>query len=113
MHGVHGEGSVGTVVPILNQNITLIEAIALAGGIQERGNAAKIKLIRRVDGKDFVYRINLRTIEGIQDARTVVQAGDIIYVEPVPQLANEFVRDIAPIVSLISSTLVLYFVVTN
>lgn len=108
-----GEGSIGTVVPLLNPNISLIEAIALAGGIQERGNAAKIKLIRRVGDKDYVYRINLRTIEGIQDARTVVQAGDIIYVEPVPQLANEFVRDIAPIVSLVSSTLVLYFVVTN
>jgi polysaccharide biosynthesis/export protein len=108
-----GEGSIGTVVPLLNPNITLIEAIALAGGIQERGNAAKIKLIRRVDGKDFVYRINLRTIEGIQDARTVVQAGDIIYVEPVPQLATEFVRDLAPIVSLVSSTLVLFFVITN
>jgi hypothetical protein len=43
----------------------------------------------------------------------IVQGGDIIYVEPVPQLTNEFVKDIAPLVSLISSTLILLFIVTK
>ena len=108
-----GEGSVGTVVPLANQNISVLEAIALAGGIRERGNASKVKLIRGKNGADEVYRLNLSTIEGVESAKMIVQAGDIIYVEPVPQITNEFVKDIAPLVSLVSSTLILFLVVTN
>jgi len=108
-----GEGSVGTVVPLANQNISVLEAIALAGGIRERGNASKVKLIRGENGANEVYRLNLSTIEGVESAKMIVQAGDIIYVEPVPQITNEFVKDIAPLVSLVSSTLILFLVVTN
>jgi polysaccharide export outer membrane protein len=108
-----GEGSVGTVVPLANQNISVLEAIALAGGIRERGNASKVKLIRGKNGANEVYRLNLSTIEGVESAKMIVQAGDIIYVEPVPQITNEFVKDIAPLVSLVSSTLILFLVVTN
>lgn len=108
-----GEGSLGSVVPLANQNISVLEAIALGGGIRERGNASKVKIIRKKNGVDEVYRLNLSTIDGIESAKMVVQAGDIIYVEPVPQLTNEFVKDIAPLVSLISSSLILLFIVTN
>jgi polysaccharide export outer membrane protein len=108
-----GEGSVGAVVPLANQNISVLEALALAGGIRERGNASKVKLIRGKNGSNEVYRLNLSTIEGVESAKMIVQAGDIIYVEPVPQITNEFVKDIAPLVSLVSSTLILFLVVTN
>ncbi|MFM7683048.1 MAG: polysaccharide biosynthesis/export family protein [Bacteroidota bacterium] len=108
-----GEGSIGTVVPLANQNISVLEAMALAGGIRERGNASKVKIIRKKNGVDEIYRLDLSTIEGVQSAKLIVQAGDIIYVEPVPQITNEFVKDIAPLVSLISQTLILFFIVTN
>ena len=108
-----GEGSIGAVVPLANQNISVLEAIALAGGIRERGNASKVKIIRGKNGLNEVYRLNLSTIEGIESAKMIVQAGDIIYVEPGPQMTNEFVNDIAPLVTLITSTLILFLVVTN
>jgi polysaccharide export outer membrane protein len=108
-----GEGSLGTVVPLANQNISVLEAIALAGGIRERGNASKVKIIRGNNGVNEVYRLNLSTIEGVESAKMVVQAGDIIYVEPVPQITNEFVKDIAPLVSLFSSTVILFLFITN
>ncbi len=108
-----GEGSLGTVVPLANQNISVLEAIALAGGIRERGNASKVKIIRGKNGVDEVYRLNLSTIEGVESAKMIVQAGDIIYVEPVPQLSNELVKDLAPLVSLITQTIILFFVFTN
>ena len=108
-----GDGSVGSVVPLANQNISVLEAIALAGGIRERGNASKVKIIRGKNGVNEVYRLNLSTIEGVESAKMIVQAGDIIYVEPVPQITNEFVKDIAPLVSLITSTLILLFVITK
>lgn len=109
----NGEGSVGMVVPLANQNVSVLEAIALAGGIRERGNASKVKIIRGKDGVNEVYRLNLSTIEGVENARMIVQAGDIIYVEPVPQITNEFVKDIAPLVTLITSTVILFLVATN
>ncbi|MFA9220022.1 MAG: polysaccharide biosynthesis/export family protein [Sediminibacterium sp.] len=108
-----GDGSVGSVVPLANQNISVLEAIALAGGIRERGNASKVKIIRGKNGVNEVYRLNLSTIEGVESAKMIVQAGDIIYVEPVPQITNEFVKDIAPLVSLITSTMILLFVITK
>ena len=108
-----GEGSLGFVVPLANQNISVLEAIALAGGIRERGNASKVKIIRGKNGVNEVYRLNLSTIEGVESAKMIVQAGDIIYVEPVPQITNEFVKDISPLVTLITSTLILFLVVTN
>ena len=108
-----GEGSKGMVVPLTNQQVSVIEAIAIAGGVQKRGNASKIKLIRNVNGKEEVYRIDLSTIAGIQDARMIVQSGDIIYIEPIPQLTTEFIQDISPIINFISAASVLFFIITR
>lgn len=102
-----GSGGDARVVPLMNDNTTLMEALASAGGIAKRGNASKIKLIRRTAEGRQVYHIDLSKIDGIEDADMIVQAQDIIYVEPVPQLAVEILRDLAPIFAIITSTIVL------
>jgi polysaccharide export outer membrane protein len=92
----------------------VIEVLALSGGIVEDGKAYKVKLIRNQDNeKPKVYLMDLSKIEGLAAGNSVVLAHDIIYVEPVPQITNEFVKDIAPLVTLITSTLILFLVVTN
>ena len=106
-----GTGARASVVPLINRNTTLIEALALAGGIDERGDASKIKVIRREAGKHQVYKINLATIEGIKDANLIVQANDIIYVEPVPEIASEAFRDLSPFISLGSGLALIYAIV--
>jgi polysaccharide export outer membrane protein len=99
-----GNGSDAQVIYLANNNTTLMETIALAGGITERGRAAKIKLIRKNDeGKRDVYRVDLSTIEGLDYTDIQVQANDYIYIEPVPQLGREILAEVAPIVSLITS----------
>lgn len=100
-----GGGGDAKVIPLTNQNTTLMEALALAGGVNDRGDASQIKLIRRTeDGQGHeVYKIDLSTIEGLAQADIVVQANDIIYVRPLPMLARETVREIAPYISLLSS----------
>jgi len=102
-----GSGGDARVVPLLNDNTTLMEALATAGGIAKRGNASRIKLIRRTSEGRQIYHIDLSKIGGVSDADMIVQAQDIIYVEPVPQLAVEILRDIAPIFAIITSTIVL------
>lgn len=99
-----GNGGDAQVLYLQNNNTTLMEAIALAGGITERGRASKIKLIRKNDdGKRHVILIDLSTIEGIGYADLIVQANDYIYVEPVPEIGREVLKEVTPIVSLITS----------
>lgn len=100
-----GNGSDAVVVPLLNANTTLMEALAKAGGIADRGRASRIKLIRVVNGERLAYSIDLSTLKGLKHVDMVVQASDYIYVEPSPQLAKEIAADVVPVVSLISSAL--------
>lgn len=91
-----------------------MEAIAYAGGIAEDGKAYKVKLIRvNPDPKKmpFVYLLDLSTIDGIMLGKSIVQAGDIIYVEPRYRPINTFNREIAPLLTLISTVLLLYTVI--
>ena len=96
------------VIPLINNNTSLIEALALAGGVFEDGKAKQVKLIRDNNGKHDVFLMDLSTIQGIKDASTVLQSNDIIYVEPRRRYSTKFLTEAAPILSLISSTLVLF-----
>lgn len=94
-------GSVGgKVIPLTNQNVTLAEVLASAGGIGIDGKARNIRLIR---GQD-VYLIDFSTIEGYKQGNMIVQPGDLVYVEPLRRPFVEGFRDYAPMVSMIIST---------
>ncbi|MDF2438516.1 MAG: hypothetical protein K0Q95_2892 [Bacteroidota bacterium] len=102
-------GSAGDakVIPLENNNTTLIEAIALAGGIADDGKARQVKLIRENKDAHDVYLIDLSKIEGIQQASMVVQANDIIYIEPRRKISSKVVQELAPIVSILTSIFII------
>lgn len=102
-----GSGGDAKVIPLVNNNTTLIEALALSGGISDDGKAKKVKLIRTVNEKSTVYLIDLSTIAGIKEGNTVLQANDIIYVEPRKKYATKAVQEIAPIISLLTSAFII------
>jgi polysaccharide export outer membrane protein len=104
-----GQGSNAKIVPIVNNNTTLMEVIAQSGGIDTRGRANLVKLMRRVNGKREVYLIDLSTIEGLTYTDMIVQGNDYIYIEPKADLAKETIKEIAPIISIISSV---FFILT-
>ena len=109
-----GNGGDAQVLYLANNNVTLLEAIALAGGITERGRASKIKLIRKdPSGKRVVYKVDLSTIDGLAYTDIIVQANDYIYVEPVPELGREILKEVTPIISLISSAAIVISVVSK
>ena len=108
-----GNGSDAKVIPLVNTNTTLMEAIAQAGGITDRGKANTVKLMRRVGGERKVYVMDLSVIEGLKYADMIVQANDYIYVEPTPDLSNQVTKDVVPIVSLVSSVLLLITVIIS
>lgn len=98
-----GGGGEAAVLVLENQNTTVIEALAMAGGLSERGNASKIKLMRRIGNDTEVYHMDLSTIEGIRVAQLTVQAYDIIYVQPTPDIGQQIIGDIMPYLAFISA----------
>ncbi len=101
----------GQVVPLTNENVTLIEVIAMAKGVGPDGKADNIRVIR---GQD-VYLVNLTTLDGLTSANMIVQPGDIIYIEPTRRPFTEGARDLAPIFSLVLSlsTLIVVFLANS
>jgi polysaccharide export outer membrane protein len=97
-----GDPGAARVVPLTNNNTTLIEVLANMGGITNNGKAKQIKLIRGNPNKPDIYLIDLSKIEDIKLAYTIMQEGDIIYVTPQRQLATDVVNKITPTISAIS-----------
>jgi polysaccharide export outer membrane protein len=108
-----GDGSEAKVVPLHNTNTTLMEVIATAGGIADRGKANTVKLMRLVNGERKVYVMDLSVIEGLKFTDLVVQANDYVYIEPSPELGKEIVERIIPITSLLASLTLLITILTN
>jgi polysaccharide biosynthesis/export protein len=101
----NGDGA-ARVITLQNGNTTLIEAIAGAGGISGRGKAHKVKLIRGDLKSPEVYLIDLSTIEGIKKAGMVLQANDIIYVEPQLRIGKDVIAEVLPYLSFVTTLII-------
>jgi len=93
----------GQVITLENEDMTLIEVLALAGGIQEDSKAQNIRLIRGDLKNPEVQIIDLSTIEGMMHADLKIYSGDIIYVEPVVRGFSEGTKDFLPLISMLAS----------
>lgn len=109
-----GNNGVAKVLPLSNNNTTILEALALSGGITEDGKAYKVKLIRNYrTSKPQVFLMDLSKIEGLSAGNTIVLANDIIYVEPRYRLARTLVTELTPLVTLLSTTLLIYSLIAK
>lgn len=108
-----GSGGEAQVIPLQNNNTTLMEALAMAGGIAERGKSSHIKLMRTDGQTRVVYVLDLSTVEGLKYADMVVQANDYIYVEPNERLGSEVLQSTAPLFTIISSTFLILTIFLN
>lgn len=102
-----GGGGNAKVVPLDNNNTTLMEVLANVGGLSTRGDARKIKLFRKQPPgmPRLVFQFDMSDIEGLKYADIVMQADDIVYVQPNPELARQLLQDLTPIVTLLTTTL--------
>ena len=103
----------GTVITLENENTTLLEALAKAGGIDKLAKANNIKLVRGDLKNPQVFQFDLSTINGINKTDFVLQANDIIYVESRTDYWRETMRDVLPALSLITSTITLIVLINN
>jgi polysaccharide biosynthesis/export protein len=108
----NGEPGQAKVLYLQNNNTTVLEALALSGGVSANGKAYNIKLIRKTEDPKKpvkVYKLDLSKIQNIDQGNTVVQSNDIIYVEPRRQFARRALGEITPVISLITSAFTLYY----
>lgn len=100
-----GNGSEAKVVNLINENTTLMEVLALAGGIAERGKSKSIKILRNVGNQREVYEINLSTLDGLKYTDMIIQANDYIYIEPTKEITRGILREVTPLLGIITSSL--------
>jgi polysaccharide export outer membrane protein len=99
----------GQVIPLANENMKLVEVLALSKGL---GNDSKAQNIRVLRGDD-VFVADLSTIEGYIKNNIAMEPGDIVYVEPVRRPVSEGLRDYGPIISIITSLTTLIVVIIS
>jgi len=102
----------GMVIPLENENMTLVEVLTLAGGLDQYGKSHNIRLIRGDLNKPNVYLIDLSTIEGVRKTHMNVQSNDIIYVERQRRIVSQFLTEATPLLMFVN-TLLLIFIATR
>ena len=69
-----------------NNQITLLEAIGMAGDLTQFGNRKKIKLIRKTESGSVVYQLDLTDPALIGSDKYFILPNDAIYVQPLKAL---------------------------
>ena len=103
----------GLIVPLVDENLSLVEVLAIAGGPQMGAKVQNIKIIRGDLAQPIVFQVDLSTISGMKASSLDIEPGDIIYVEPWRRPFFEALKDITPVLSLLSSSLALVLVLQN
>jgi hypothetical protein len=101
-----GGGGDAKIVPLEKNNTTMLEVLASAGGLASRGDAHRVKLFRRdSDGGRKVFQFDLSDIDNLKYADMVMQADDVIYVQPNAEIARGLLQQITPLIALLTTTI--------
>lgn len=116
----------GKVISLENDNMNLLEVLALAGGIDGStgstggtglyrygGKANNIRIIRGDLKNPQVEQIDLTTLAGMRRANLQMEPNDIVYVEPVRRPFLEFLTDAAPAIGALSIVLNATFIIVT
>jgi polysaccharide export outer membrane protein len=95
-------GSGSQVVKLENQNTTLFEVLAQAGGTQD-SKAHRIKLIRKENGTPKVFFIDLSRAENLDQGNIVLQSNDVVYITPRDRVPERIIAIVTPYLSLLAT----------
>ncbi len=66
--------------PLVKSHTTLVEMIGEAGGITDKANESNVQIIRGTQKDPKVILVDLGNIQSVNDPRTILQNGDIVYI---------------------------------
>lgn len=76
-------GAIGNgVYTVDGDKITIIEALAMAGGVPNTSRNDNVMVIREKDGNREVYKMDLKTKDIFNNPGFYLQQNDVVYVEP-------------------------------
>jgi polysaccharide export outer membrane protein len=77
-------GEVGTQgeIKIPGERVTILEALGLAGGINEYGMKNNVKVIREIDGKREIGQVNLASDSLFASPYYNLAQNDVVLVQP-------------------------------
>ena len=77
-----GEVNKPGTFPVFKENVTIFEALALAGDLSDYANRQKIKIVRTHNNKKKIYTIDLTDQQLLLSDFYYLRNDDMIYVEP-------------------------------
>jgi polysaccharide export outer membrane protein len=101
---------------LIKDKTTLVELIGEAGGLTEAANEKNIKIIRGNEQNPVVTEVDLDNIRSINDPKTILQSGDIIYIAKNTRAARadnlqNFSTIFQPLLILFNTVLILFTIV--
>ncbi|MFM7596355.1 MAG: polysaccharide biosynthesis/export family protein [Flavobacteriales bacterium] len=103
----NGKGA-GQVIPLTNESMTLMEVLALGGGVKDEGKSNQIRMIRLENGVRKIYEFDLSELNHLKNADVTVQHRDIVVVNHHPRIGQNVLRDAGPWLSILTSGLVIF-----
>ena len=100
---------------VLEERISFLQALGLAGDLTINGNRNNIILIRNENGKTENYTIDLTKSEFMQSSFYNLRQNDIIYIQPnsARVKSSGFVGNTSTLVSILSLAVSLFIVITR
>jgi polysaccharide export outer membrane protein len=109
-----GEVSRQGKFPIMQDNVNILDAIALAGGITDYGNRKNILIVRQTETGAKTFRIDLTDRKILSSENYYLVPNDIIVVEPLKNKSFALgVRDYTLILTTITSTITMILLVVT
>jgi polysaccharide export outer membrane protein len=91
---IMGEVNNQGLVNVPGEKVTILEAVALAGGITDFGQKDAVKVIREIDGKREIGLVNLSSKDLFDSPYYNLQQNDVILVDPTPKKAKKAEQDV-------------------
>jgi polysaccharide biosynthesis/export protein len=104
---VLGEVRSPGMIPVLNETMTIFEAIARSGDFTDYAKRNDIMIIRgNINDNPQIRLIDMSHLASLKVSNLILEPDDIVYVQPRDMKATDIaIREITPILSLITQTI--------
>lgn len=103
---VLGEVNRPGIVPLTNETMTLIEAIAQAGDFNVYGEKTSVKIMRGNHANPTLSTVNMTKLASLNTSDLILHPGDVVYIEPnTMRSVNLNINEYLPALQLINSLL--------